>query len=125
MSVTTIQVTPATRQKLARLKSSSGETYDDLINKLLSLVPEGDEEGPYTHAFRLGLLQARLDVKERRGLTHEEVKRRLGLGRAPWSIRWTDQAVRDMSRIDPPLARRNLRKAETTALKPMRYFSRP
>jgi len=79
MSVTTIQVTPATRQKLARLKSSSGETYDDLINKLLSLVPERDEEGPYTHAFRLGLLQARLDVKEGRVLTHEEVKRRLGL----------------------------------------------
>src|SRR5256885_9773234 len=78
MSVTTIQVTPATRQKLARLKSSSGETYDDLINKLLSLVPEGDEEGPYTHAFRLGLLQARLDVKEGRVLTHEEVKLRLG-----------------------------------------------
>lgn len=79
MSVTTIQITSTTREKLARLKSSSGETYDDLINKLLSLVPEGDEEGPYRHAFRLGLLQARLDVKEGRVLAHDEVKRRLGL----------------------------------------------
>lgn len=79
MSVTTIQITPATRQKLARLKSSSGETYDDLINKLLLLIPEGDEEGRYSHAFRLGLLQARLDVKEGRVLTHEQAKRRLGL----------------------------------------------
>src|SRR2546430_14723622 len=96
MSVTTIQVTPATRQKLARLKSSSGETYDDLINKLLSLVPERDEEGPYTHAFRLGLLQARLDVKEGRVLTHEEVKRRLGLERMPWAILWTDPTRREM-----------------------------
>ena len=79
MSVTTIQIAPATRQKLAQLKSSSGETYDGLINKLLSLVPEGDEEGRYTCAFRVALLQARLDVKEGRVLPHEEVKRRLGL----------------------------------------------
>ena len=79
MSVTTIQIAPATRQKLAQLKSSSGETYDGLINKLLSLVPEGDEEGRYTRAFRVALLQARLDVKEGRVLPHEVVKRRLGL----------------------------------------------
>jgi len=57
MSVITIQITSATRQKLARLKSSSGETYDDLINKLLSLVQEG----------------------EGRVLTHKNVKRRSGL----------------------------------------------
>ena len=50
-----------------------------MITKLLSLVPEGDEEGRYTNAFRVGLLQARLDVKEGRVLSHEEVKRRLGL----------------------------------------------
>ena len=79
MPVTTIQITSATRQKLARLKSSSGETYDGLINKLLSLVPEGDEEGRYTRAFRVGLLQARLDVREGRVLTHKNVKRRSGL----------------------------------------------
>ncbi len=79
MPITTIQVTSETRKKLAKLKSSSRETYDDLINRLLALVPEGDEEGPYTQAFRLGLLRARLDVKEGRVLTHEELKRRLGL----------------------------------------------
>jgi len=79
MSVTTIQVTSATREKLAKLKASSRETYDELINKLVGLIPEGDEEGRYSEAFRLGLLQARLDIKEGRILTHKEVKRRLGL----------------------------------------------
>ncbi|HEY5605299.1 MAG TPA: hypothetical protein VIL45_02125 [Thermoplasmata archaeon] len=79
MSVTTIQINSTTREKLAKLKSSSRETYDELINKLLALVPEGDEEGTYTHAFRLGLLQARLDIKEGRVLSHDELKRRLGL----------------------------------------------
>jgi hypothetical protein len=79
MAVTTIQINSTTREKLAKLKSSSRETYDELINKLLALVPEGDEEGTYTHAFRLGLLQARLDIKEGRVLSHDELKRRLGL----------------------------------------------
>lgn len=79
MSVTTIQINSTTREKLAKLKSSSRETYDELINKLLALVPEGDEEGTYTHAFRLGLLQARLDIKEGRVLSHDDLKRRLGL----------------------------------------------
>lgn len=79
MSTTTIQLASATREKLAKLKSSTRETYDELINKLLALVPEGDEEGTYTQAFRLGLLRARLDVKEGRVISHEEVKRRLGL----------------------------------------------
>lgn len=42
----------------------------------------------------------------------------------PWSILWTDQALRDISRIDPPVARRILRKLEPAAGDPMRYFSR-
>jgi hypothetical protein len=79
MSTTTIQVRSTTREKLAKLKGSSRETYDDLINKLIALIPEGDEEGPYSHAFRLGLLQARLDIREGRVVSHEELKRRLGL----------------------------------------------
>lgn len=76
---TTIQVSEETRERLARLKSSPRETYDELLSKLLALVPEGDEEGPYTEAFRVGLLNARLDIKEGRLTSHGEVKKRLGL----------------------------------------------
>ena len=76
---TTIQVSEGTREKLARLKSSPRETYDELLNKLLSLVPEGDEEGRYTQAFRVGLLEARLDIKEGRLTPLREAKKRLGL----------------------------------------------
>jgi hypothetical protein len=79
MSITTIQIRASTREKLAKLKASSRQTYDDLIQKLMALVPEGDEEGRYAPAFRLGLLQARLDIKEGRVVPHEEAKRRLGL----------------------------------------------
>ncbi len=79
MPATTIQLRSSTREKLARLKSGPRETYDELINKLMALVPEGDDEGKYTEAFRVGLLNARLDVREGRVVSHEEVKRRLGL----------------------------------------------
>ena len=76
---TTIQLTPRTRDKLARLKSTQRETDDEVLNKLLALVPEGDEEGLYTQSFRVGLLSARLDLKEGRVIDHERVKKRLGL----------------------------------------------
>ena len=79
MATTTIQLSLETRQRLARLKSSSRETYDELLTKLLALIPEGDDEGPYTEAFRVGLLDARLDIRAGRLTDHDQVKRRLGL----------------------------------------------
>lgn len=42
-------------------------------------VPEGDEEGNYTHEFRLGLVKARLDLKLGYVVSHEELKKQLGL----------------------------------------------
>jgi DNA-binding TFAR19-related protein (PDSD5 family) len=77
--VTTIQLTEGTRERLARLKASPRETYEEVLNRLLSLVPEGDDEGLYTQAFRVGLLDAMLDVREGRLVDHDQVKRRLGL----------------------------------------------
>lgn len=77
--ITTIQLTPATRQRLASLKASPRESYDELLNRLLSLVPEGDDEGSYTDSFRVGLLNARLDLRAGRLTEHDTVKRRLGL----------------------------------------------
>ena len=76
---TTIQLKEETREKLARLKSTERETYDEVLNKLLALVPEGDEEGRYTQAFRVGLLEASLDIKQGRVVPLREVKKRLGL----------------------------------------------
>ena len=79
MATTTIQVREETREKLARLKSSPRQSYDELLNRLLALVPEGDDEGRYTQAFRVGLLNARLDIREGRLTEHAKVKRQLGL----------------------------------------------
>ncbi len=77
--VTTIQLSASTREKLAALKATPRETYDELLNKLIALVPDGDEEGTYTDAFRMGLLDARLDLRAGRVTAHDLVKQRLGL----------------------------------------------
>lgn len=77
--ITTIQITPSTRERLAALKSSPRETYDEILNKLLALIPREDDEGVYSDAFRMGLLSARLDIRSGRVTEHDEVKKRLGL----------------------------------------------
>ncbi len=68
-----------TRDRLSRLKSNPRETYDELLNKLLALIPEGDDEGRYSEEFRIGLLNARIDIREGRLVSHEQVKKQLGL----------------------------------------------
>jgi len=52
-------------------------TYDKLLNALMSLIPEGDEEGIYTEDFRASLLKSALDIKKRKTCTSEEVKKQL------------------------------------------------
>ncbi len=76
---TTIQLRTETRERLARLRASPRETYDEVLSRLLSLVPEGDDEGLYLQSFRVGLLDAMLDIREGRLVDHAHVKRRLGL----------------------------------------------
>lgn len=42
----------------------------------------------------------------------------------PWSIRWTAQGLRDLARLDPPVARRIVAKLEQAAEDPGHYFTR-
>ena len=76
---TCIQLMPKTRVRLARLKAGTRATYDDLINSLLDIIPEGDEEGKYTDDFRLGLLRARLDTINGRVQSSADLKKSLGI----------------------------------------------
>ena len=79
MAYTSIQISPETRDKIARLKGSSRETYDEVLGKLAELIPSGDDEGAYSDAFRVGLMNARLGLKAGRVVSHAELKQRLGL----------------------------------------------
>ena len=42
----------------------------------------------------------------------------------PWSVQWTDQAARDLSRLDPPVARRVMAKLDQAAERPEHFFKR-
>ena len=79
VAYTSIQLMPDTRLRLASLKSSERETYDEVLNKLLELVPKGDDEGEYRGEFRIGLLNAKLDLRNRHIISHDELKKKLGL----------------------------------------------
>ncbi len=79
MGYTTIQIDERTRERLARLKSRERETYDELLNALLDLVPSEDDEGEYTEDFKASLLRALADIKHGRTHTLDEVRKRLGL----------------------------------------------
>ena len=79
MSYTTIQITDATRLRLARLKEYVKGTYDDVLNTLLDLVPAGDAEGEYTDEFRASLLRSIGDLRHGRTHSSEDVRKRLGL----------------------------------------------
>ena len=45
------------------------------LDKLLSLVPEGDDEGMYTNEFRIGLLIAKLELRNGGVIPHKELKK--------------------------------------------------
>ena len=79
MSYTTIQVTSETKHKLAELKTDERETYDELINVLLDLIPSKDDEGAYTNEFRASLLRGLLDLRRGRVYSDEEVRKKLGI----------------------------------------------
>ncbi len=79
MVYTSIQIQSKTREKIARLKFGPRETYDELLQKLADLIPYGDDEGEYADSFRIGLMNARLDFKHVRVVSHAEAKKRLGI----------------------------------------------
>ncbi|MDE1857204.1 MAG: hypothetical protein KGH98_03940 [Candidatus Micrarchaeota archaeon] len=79
MSYTTIQIAKSTREKLNALKYYKRATYDEIIEALIALIPEGDDEGKYTQEFRASLLRGLIDIKNRRTYNTAELRSRLGV----------------------------------------------
>lgn len=72
---TTIKLSAKTRDRLQALKGK--RTYDEILDMLMGLVPEGDGEGKFTPEFRMSLLEGLLHEGPR--LTHDQMKREFGL----------------------------------------------
>ena len=77
MNQSTIRISDSTKMRLEVLKKAGNMTYDKLIRALLSLIPEGDDEGKYTDEFKASFLESSLDVVEGRAISIDELKRRL------------------------------------------------
>lgn len=75
VKTTTIKISTKTRNSLQTLKGNL--SYDELMEMLLKLVPEGDDEGKFRPEFRRSLLEGLLYTGPR--LTHDEIKREFGL----------------------------------------------
>ena len=70
--MTTIQVSKKTKEMLEKLKISSRDSYNDVIEQLIEDSQELSEEA-------MKDVEAALeDVKQGRIVSHEEVKRRMG-----------------------------------------------
>jgi len=76
---TSIQILPGTREQLASLKETPRETYDDVLNKLMELIPKADDEGEFSDEFRVSLLNAKIDTLKGRTYSLSEVRKSLGL----------------------------------------------
>ena len=79
MASTTIRLETATKRNLEVLKEHRRESFDEVIGKLLALVPDGDEEGKYSDEFRAGLLEAHFEAKQGKLIPFDKVKTELGL----------------------------------------------
>jgi len=93
VSYASIQTYPKTQEMLAKLKESKNETYDEIIRKLLELIPKEDEEGECTDEFRIGLLNARIELKKGKKIA--------------WKVELSQEAFRNLSNLNLTTSRKN------------------
>jgi len=79
MSYTTIQINVNTRKRMNNLKDTLRQTYDEILNTLMDLVPSGDDEGKYSDEFKASMLRGMSDIKHGRTRSLDEVKQTLGI----------------------------------------------
>ncbi|VVB73332.1 Uncharacterised protein [uncultured archaeon] len=78
-SNTTIIVHKETRERLASLKEYTRESYDEVINKLITIFEKMKSEGELTEETKKEIVAARRQIKEGKGMSTKELVERLGL----------------------------------------------
>ncbi|MFH0714181.1 MAG: hypothetical protein V1847_00290 [Candidatus Diapherotrites archaeon] len=75
MATTTIQLSTKTKHRLAALKSHPRESFEEVMDKLLYLVPQGDDEGDYSNEFRAGLLDSLYEARKGKFFSLKQIER--------------------------------------------------
>lgn len=70
---TTIQISDSVRTTLEKMKMFERETYNEILERMI------EDEKELSEQTKKDIEEARKRVKEGKFLTHEEVKKRLGL----------------------------------------------
>lgn len=75
MNSTTIQIKRATLDRLKYFKEYTKESYDELINKVLDEI----EEGQLTDEALNDIIEAKKEIREGKGQKIEDVAKELGI----------------------------------------------
>lgn len=75
MNATTIQIKNETLERLKFFKDVSKESYDEIINKLIDEL----EEGELTDDALKDIIEAKKEIKEGKGQRIEDVAKELGI----------------------------------------------
>ncbi|MFH1222669.1 MAG: hypothetical protein V1492_06330 [Candidatus Micrarchaeota archaeon] len=76
---TTILVHKETRERLANLREYGKESYEEVINKLITIYEKLHEEGKLTDATKKEIETARQQIKEGKGINTKKLMEELGL----------------------------------------------
>jgi hypothetical protein len=76
---TTILVHKETKEHLALLKDYARESYEEVINKLITIYEKLQSEGELTEETKKDIKIAREQIKEGKGMSTKELMKELGL----------------------------------------------
>ncbi len=76
MQVPCLRVNPHTKERLDKLKIHSRESYNDVIERLLSMTVDDE---PLTAEELEGIHESLVEFKAGHSVTHEQIKKDLGL----------------------------------------------
>ena len=76
---TTILVHKETQERLAGLKDYTRESYEEVINKLITVYEKLKSEGELAEGTKKDIKTARRQVREGKGMTTRELMDKLGL----------------------------------------------
>ncbi len=79
MTATTIRIHGETKDHLDRFREYRNESYDEVISKLIFIAEKAKTEPELSHEAVKAIEAARERMKKGKYVSHDEVKKRLGL----------------------------------------------
>jgi len=79
MNYTSIQISPETRAKLGKFREYTRETYDEVLNKLMSIAELAGKEGTLSDETLRDIAEAKKQYASGKTFSTKEVLEKLGV----------------------------------------------